>query len=225
MAITTTEPALLRLLQLASMCLPVGGFAYSQGMEYAVEAGWLKDRPAVQAWLQFQLTQSIAHLDLPVIFRLYEAFDMQDQPAIAEWNALLLACRETSELKFSDLSMGAALIRLLHNLRVNPPLQADDDVSFVTGFSAAAYQWDIPARACALGFAWSWLENQVAAATKLVPLGQTDAQQLISALQPAISDALDQAESLPSDQYGNSLPGVAIASALHETQYSRLFRS
>ena len=100
-----------------------------------------------------------------------------------------------------------------------------NDMSFVCLFGLCAQQWEIPYRLTAMGLSWSWLENQVAAATKLVPLGQTQAQQLLIKLQPILSEVINSAEYISEDEIGGGLPALAIASALHETQYSRLFRS
>ena len=225
MAITTTEPGLLRLLQLASVSLPVGGFSFSQGMEYAVDSDWIKNKEAVADWLRLQLLESLARLDLALLFRFYKALQDQDLEAISEWNNFIIASRETSELRLTDVAMGQALLRLLPTLDVPVPLAEGEEASFVTGFAIASRHWGLSVEACAMALAWSWLENQVAAATKLVPLGQTQAQQLLSELQADIPAAIALAESLPDDELGSSLPALAIASSLHETQYSRLFRS
>jgi urease accessory protein len=223
MAIIITEPALLRLLQLASVSLPVGGFAYSQGMEYAVDAGWLGDCAAGEEWLSWQLQHSLARIDLAVVFRLYPALEAGDAAGIAWWNDYLLACRESRELRLTDTAMGQALVRLLLTLEQTPPALVE--CSFVTALCSAAWHWQLGARACALALSWSWLENQVAAATKLLPLGQTQAQRLLGRLQLLIPGAIDLAQSLDDAAIGAGLPAQVMASCLHETQYSRLFRS
>lgn len=225
MAITTTEPAFLRLLQLASVSLPVGGFSFSQGMEYAVDNGWLRNQAAVGNWLGLQLRDSLARLDIPVLQRVYEAADEGNETIIREWNEFLIASRETHELRLADLAMGQALQRLLPSLSVPTPFSKKEDISFVTAFAIAAQYWQCSFDASALAFSWSWLENQVAAATKLVPLGQTQAQQLLTEIQQEIPVAVAIGKTLENDDLGAALPALAIASALHETQYSRLFRS
>ena len=226
---TATDSTHLRLLQLASMSLPVGGFAFSQGMEYATEQGWLRNSDDVDDWLRLQLQHSFARVDLPIVFRLYRALEDKiehsKKHSIIYWNDFLLASRETRELRLSDSAMGLALRRLLPTLEVPPPLALSEQPSFVTLFTAAAYHWRIDSRLCALGLAWSWLENQVTAATKLVPLGQSQAQRLLGQMQKNIPLAIDFAESLQDDELGASLPALAIASTLHERQYTRLFRS
>jgi urease accessory protein len=83
----------------------------------------------------------------------------------------------------------------------------------------------IPVRDAALGYAWAWLENQIVAGVKLIPLGQTAGQRLQRRLAGAIAAAVDQALQLPDEALGASLPALAIASSRHEAQYTRLFRS
>ncbi len=92
-------------------------------------------------------------------------------------------------------------------------------------FGLAAWRRDIDERSALLGFAWAWLENQLAVACKALPLGQTAAQRIIERMRPALTRAVETALTLPDDELGPALPGLVLASALHETQYSRLFRS
>ena len=220
--ITTTDHALMRLLQLSSVSLPVGGYAFSQGMEYAIDAGWVRNAEQVGSWLQLQLLQGVARTDLPLL-----RLAMQDD-AEAHWqtlNDLSLACRETRELRLTDSAMGEALRRVLRNLGIEVPDVLQQEVSFIVLFAFAAKHWGLAFDAAALGLGWSWLENQVAAATKLVPLGQTQAQQLLNDLQPLLPQAIEIAKSVEEDFIGAGLPALAIASSRHETQYSRLFRS
>ena len=86
MAITTTDAALLRLLQLSSAALPVGGYAFSQGMESAVEAGWLPDAASTRAWLELQLRESQARVDLPLLARAHASASRGDAGQLAYWN-------------------------------------------------------------------------------------------------------------------------------------------
>ncbi|PTY37963.1 urease accessory protein UreF [Saccharospirillum sp. MSK14-1] len=225
MVITTTDGSLLRLLQLASLSLPVGGFSFSQGLESAIENGWLTDRDSTREYLSAQMKLSLARLDLPLLLRALNANENGNVDQLSEWNDLALACRETKELRLTDTAMGAALARLLRHLDMPLPFAPATELSFVTAFAIAASRWGINAQAAAFGYSWAWLENQVAAATKLVPLGQTDAQKLLGELQPEIPAALASAENLNDDAIGAGLPALAIASAQHEHQYSRLFRS
>ena len=225
MVITTTNQAMLRIMQLSSVSLPVGGYAFSQGMEYAIETGWVTKQQQVADWTALQLTQSLAQVDLPVLRLAMEAWATRDEARIVELNDLVLACRETKELRLNDTAMGEALARLLRSLEIPTPFVRLEDISFVVLFAIAAKHWQIDYDTAALGFAWSWLENQIAAATKLVPLGQTQAQKLLGELQPVLMESITLADQLDEDDIGAGLPAVAIASCLHETQYSRLFRS
>lgn len=228
MDITTTDSSLIRLLQLSSVSLPVGGYSFSQGLEYAIDCGWLRKQAQVYDWLEMQLLHSVAQVDLPLLRLLMQAAQVQDTAEILRLNDLILACRETKELRLTDTAMGEALVRLLNSLEVPQPFEHGpkaEDVSFVSLFALAAVHWGINTETAMLGFSWAWLENQVAAATKLVPLGQTQSQILLGELQPVISEAISAAETIEEDQIGAGLPALAIASALHEQQYSRLFRS
>lgn len=224
MTITTTDTGLLRLMQLSSAALPVGGFSYSQGLEFAVEEGWLKNRSDVADWLQLQLRESLAQTDVPVLLKQLQAFEKADREALRYWNLYILACRETRELRLTDTSMGAALVKLMRDLSMSVPPDYRE-TSFVSAFACAAQFWGLEVRAVCHGYLWSWLENQIAAATKLVPLGQTDAQRLIGQLLGEIPLAIDVALDIDPQDIGGSLPAIAMASSRHETQYSRLFRS
>lgn len=225
--------ALARLLQLSSVSLPVGGYAFSQGLEYAVECDWLKKVGDVESWITLQLHENIARVDLPILREVMRATEQKDWLRLLQLNDLLLASRETKELRLSDTAMGEALLRLLKSLDFDLSFLEDltkqggtvNDISFVCLFGLCAQEWAIPYHLTAMGFSWSWLENQVAAATKLVPLGQTQAQQLLVKLQPILGEVIHSAEQVTEDEIGGGLPALAIASALHETQYSRLFRS
>ena len=220
----TTELALLKLMHLSSPGLPVGAYAFSQGLEYAIDAGWVRNDKEVSHWLESQLFFALARLDVPVLLRLHSAISDNNRERAQWWNDYCLASRETRELQLTDTATGLALQRLLPSLSVSS-LIAEPPVSFVCGYAQAAVSWQISADMAALGYCWAWLENQVNAATKLVPLGQTQAQTLLHTLQEKIPLAIEQAKLLGDDELGMSLPALSLASMYHETQYTRLFRS
>ena len=220
----TTDTALLRLLQLCSPALPVGAYAFSQGLEAAMDLQWLRNQQQIESWLSLQLQHSVAQVELPLLLRLHHAWATADHERVLYCNALLLACRETEELRLSDTAMGSAMARLLPTLELTLPCTVEPPL-FLTLFSFAAQRWQLSAELAALGYAWTWLENQVIAATKLLPLGQSQAQQLLSSLQQQVPALIEQARQLDDDDIGSSLPGLAFASMHHETQYTRLFRS
>ncbi len=225
---TPISPAvLLRLLQLCSPALPVGAYAYSQGLESAVDRGWVWDEVSAGAWILGLLNHALRRLDLPVFARLYSAWRAEDAEAARRWNARLYASREAAELQREDQHLGAALARLLNDLGLQDaaPWRNAPRVCFATLFSLAAARWDIPLREAATGYAWAWTENQVIAATRLIPLGQTASQRLLVAAGPVIATAVVDGLALADEDIGAAAPGLALAGALHETQYSRLFRS
>jgi urease accessory protein len=221
---STTDRALLRMMQLGSPALPVGAYAFSQGLEYAADVNWLKSVDDVQAWLTQQILNGLACVDLPLLQRLWHASANDDASAFGYWNAYVLACRETAEFRLSEIATGEALARLLPQLGISMPANLRPP-TFLALFARAAQNWELSSEQAALCYAWSWLENHVMAATKILPLGQTQSQVLLMKLQDVIPEALSHAGTLEDEQLGSSLPALAIASIRHETQYTRLFRS
>ena len=221
--------ALLGLLQLVSPALPIGAFAFSQGLESAFELGWVRDEASLGEWLGGVLDDGLTRCELPVLLRLQRAWAAGDDTAIAEWDRWLVANRETAELAAEDTRLGASLSRLLASLELLPALPESPALpagaGYVTVFAWTAQVRGVPPRQALLGFAWAWLENQLAVACKALPLGHTAAQRLIERLRPVLVAAVDEAFTLDDHELGPVLPGLALASALHETQYSRLFRS
>jgi urease accessory protein len=223
----TRDPhALLRLCLLVSPALPVGAYAYSQGLEYAVQAGWVRDESSTFDWLQGLSRHALGTLDLPILLRLYRAWKNADATALESWNAQLIAARETAELRAEELHLGRALARVLDTLGVTEAAAwLDAAPAFCTMFSLAAARWNISPGDALCGYLWSWTENQVLAAIKLVPLGQSAGQRLLHQLIESIPSIADDAAALPDRSIGVGTILQPIASALHESQYSRLFRS
>jgi len=214
-----------RLWQLISPTLPVGTFCYSQGLEYAVETGWVDDENTAAEWILGQIKNNLSQLDVPVFLRLYDAWQNDDRETVRYWNDVILALREAAELFVEDCTLGRAMTRLLGGLDVSLPELETDNIAFVTAFSFACQHWSIDRLEAAHGLLWSWCENQVAAAIKLVPLGQTSGQRILSMAIDSIALSIENGRLCEDENIGLSAPGLAIASALHETQYSRLFRS
>jgi urease accessory protein len=225
-----TDPALLRLLQLASPALPIGAYAYSQGLEQAVETGWVRDEATAADWILGLLEDALPALEVPLLLRLCAAWrdDRADRADhVGRWNDQLFASRGSAELRAEDQRLGSALARLLAALDVPEAAVwvARPDVTHLAMFALASARWQIPAPDAAAGYLFSWAENQTGAATRLVPLGQTAAQRILSRATALIPAAVSRAAALADDDLGFSAPGQAIAAALHETQYSRIFRS
>jgi urease accessory protein len=224
---THTDPqALLRLCQLVSPALPVGAYAYSQGLEFAVHAGWVSDEATVYDWLSGLSRRALGTLDLPILARLHTAWACDDQVAVERWNERLIAARDTAELRAEERHLGHSLARVLCELQcADAERWLHADAAFATLFSLAATHWRIPAAATLTGYLWAWSENQVLAAVKLVPLGQSAGQRLLGRLITAMPSIVACAETLAEHEIGTSAWNQGFASALHETQYSRLFRS
>jgi urease accessory protein len=225
-----TDLALARLLQLASPALPVGAYSYSQGLEAAVEAGMVRDAASAGGWIEDVLGYTVARLEAPLWWRLHAAWAAGDPERAAHWNDIFLSTRESAELRAETLQMGYSLQRLLleiaefdeHSLA---QLRGIGDITFPAAFAFAVMKWGIPARSALIAYLWAWLENQVMAALKSVPLGQTDGQRLLLKLAALLPGIADGACALGDEDLCNYAPGFAILCSQHETQYSRLFRS
>ena len=217
----------LRLMQLCSPMLPTGAFAYSQGLEFAVSSGWIKDHETTKVWIYGLLQNSLTYLDVPLLSRLYKAWSVNDKKDVLYWNDYLYACRDSKELREEEKQLAHALARLLGDLGVSEAIEWKENprACFLSLFALGAWHWKIPLKEASLGYLWMWAENQVLAAIKLVPLGQTDGQKLLSSTIEMIPGQVLIGSSLKDEEIGYTSPGQGIASALHETQYTRLFRS
>lgn len=214
---------LLALLQLASPALPVGGFAYSQGLESAISEGLVHDAASAQRWIHDALLLVLARFEAPAWLRIHDAALARDESAMRHWNEELLATRETAELRAESLQMGASMLRVYAPLNLTvPPLP---DATYTAGFATACAQLGIARLDGLAAYLWAWTENQVLVAVKTVPLGQQAGQAMLLALHSAVQQAVEQAAALTDDELGTAAIGFALQSARHETQYSRLFRS
>lgn len=222
------NPAVLRLLQLTSPALPVGGYSYSEGLEYAVHAGWVRDADGLRTWLIDGLTHGATQLDAAIVARVYDAQRRGDHAGAVYWDDWLTASRETEELRQQSQDMGRALMKLLVKL---PPPLADAEVwlgrccHFATAFAIAGAHWHIERHAILVGYLQSVINNVLTAGIKLIPLGQTAGQQLLWGLQQELLAAADRASRVSDDGLGVTNCGFSLASMAHEAQYSRLFRS
>lgn len=222
-----TDLNLLRLLQLVSPGLPIGMYSYSQGMESAVEDGWIKKAEETKAWLTGIMQTSFAHIDLPILDRLYSAWENNNPELVIYWSQLLIAYRETAELRLEDRHSGQALARLLLSLGFEEMQNWNrhPEATLAGIFSFIAVKWQIPKQQVLIGYCWSWLENQVLCAVKLVPLGQVAGQRLLVELAAEIPSLVAFSLTCEDNNIGGSAFSLALASSRHEMQYSRLFRS
>ena len=216
----------LHLLRLVSPSLPVGAFSYSRGLEYAAEAGWVHDEATAREWIHGTLENTFAVLDGALFWRMSEALAKDDADGFVSADAWLAAGRESRELQLEDRRMGEALLRLLADLDV-PRAQAylGQPLTYPAAFAIAAHHWNVTPAAALKGLMWTIVEGQVAAAMRLVRLGHTAGQRILIDAVPVIERAVSTARSLEDDEIGNVSVALAMASAWHETQYSRIFRS
>jgi urease accessory protein len=216
------------LLQLASPLLPVGAFAYSQGLERAVHDGIVHDASSTARWILDALDGPLARFELPLLARLCAACAAGDAALFATWNECYLASRDTAELRAETRQMGASLAVLARDLplpEASEWLAGVEDVTLPASFAACATALGLAVEDALVASAWGWLENQVSAALKAVPLGQVAGQRILLAAHAPLGRALALATTIDDDGLVSAAPGLALASALHETQYSRLFRS
>lgn len=218
--------SLMQLLRLCSPTLPIGSYAYSQGLESACHNQYVTDENSLLIWVEGLLTHSVQYLDIPVFSRLYCAYQESNPEKADYWNSYILASRETKELLLEDRQMGGALARLLNNLDIDEAKSWKKNYcSLLTMFSLACVKWDIKKESAAHGLIWAWCENQVSIGVKLIPLGQTQGQLLLSRLMPVINTAVENGLDIEDEDIGSTCPGAIIASMQHEEQYTRLFRS
>jgi urease accessory protein len=242
-ATTTTDAALLQLIWLASPALPVGGFSYSEGLEAAVEAGLVRDEASAGDWLVDQLHVSLARGDLAIVAGATIAARAGDDGRLKALDHWVRQTRETSELRQQSEQMGRSLAEWMHSVgwiaegtpppaphggvpaAIHPTKSGARALTYPVAFAIAAANTPAPARHIALTYAFSWSENMMQAAIKAVPLGQSAGQRILARLAQEIPAAVDHALALDDGQRQSFSPMLAILSARHETQYSRLFRS
>ena len=173
------------------------------------------------------LDLSLASFEAPVFLRLASAWSANDAGAVARWNEEFVASRETAELRAETLQMGHSLRNLLRDLAVEDSARLDaiEDPAYPTAYAFAVTAWRIDPREALGAYLFGWIENQVMAAIKAVPLGQTQGQRMLGSLAQRIEAIVERAALAGDEELCNFAPGLALASARHETQYSRIFRS
>ncbi len=206
-----------QLLRLASPALPIGAFAWSGGLEGAIDEGRVHDSTTAERWVHDLLTHAHGRWDAPILWTMLIHTERR-----AALDALYLASRETLELRAETLQTGGSLVRLLSTLELTAPRP---DTTLPHAWALAADAWHIAPDAALLAWLMSQLDNAIAVLQKALPLGQVAAQRLYASLIPQLAPIHAQAKALPEDDWSSSLPGLACISSRHEQQYSRLFRS
>jgi urease accessory protein len=232
-AATTTvmrTAELTALLHLASPALPIVAFSFSQGLESAIEHGFVHDGDTARDWIASGLTNVLARGELPFLAHQMTRWRNHEAAGLATADEEFLASRESAELRRETQQMGWSLAQLCTQLEWGDAarlatLNALKPISQPTAFAFAAYTHDAAPDAALAAYAFAWVENQAAAALKAVPLGQIAGQRIIVALREPIDTAVQRALATSPDEINTFAPQLGILSARHESQYSRLFRS
>ncbi len=219
--------SLLSLLQLVSPGLPVGAYTYSEGLETLVQQEQLKTAADLQQWLMQELQYGGIRVEAAILVRAYQAALQADPHQLSIWNQWLSAFRETEEMREQSWQMGRSLNRLLKELQPQSQslLAICEPCNFAVAFAVAAACWQIDRSEAVLGYLQSWATNLINAGVRLIPLGQTQGQQILLNLSDQLEKTCAEAFSLSDDQLECCSWGVSLASMNHETLYSRLFRS
>ncbi|MFN5513408.1 MAG: urease accessory protein UreF [Cyanobacteriota bacterium] len=223
-------PSLLALLQLASPALPLGAYAYSEGLEFLTQSQ-IQNAEALLTWLRQELGYGSIRIESAVMLRGHRCWRLGEElNGLNHWNQWLGAQRETSELRRQSQQMGRSLLQLLAQLTEEPRFSSiaetfNSPCHYALAFGMGAAHWQIPEEAALLGYLHSWASNLITAGVKLIPLGQTAGQRLLQALSADIGEQCPGLLALEDDNLYSCSLGLALASMGHEAQYSRLFRS
>jgi urease accessory protein len=225
----TSGAAFFQLLRLASPGLPVGAYCYSQGLETAIELGFVHDVASARDWIAGALVGPIARFDAALVGHARLALHSGDEAALRAIDLRVLASRETREQRDETLQMGYSLRVLVESVPEGAvpawPATLGEEVTFPVAWAIAAHRFGIDAKSTVAAFLFGWLENQVVVLMKVLPLGHIGAQQLTSALLPTLARAAATASELVPEELCNFAPMLGFVAMRHETQYSRLFRS
>lgn len=222
--------ALLRILHLGSPALPVGAYAYSQGLEYAIDSGALTKMDDIRDWVSDALVCGLGAFELPLLCRLIAAFARDDDQAVRYWNEEYLAGLDTSESVLESRQMAYSLLELAKAVEWScfarvAELSGDGPLAFLTVYAAVVEEAKLGVAEALTTFAWSWVENQITAAVKAIPAGQMAGQRALLAVVAEIPETVERAMGLDDAGLTNVNFGLAIARCQHESMYSRLFRS
>ena len=219
-----------QLLVWLSPAFPVGAFAYSHGLEKAVEKGLIKDRETLGAWLEDLIALGSLHNDLILLAAAWRAAGRQNAAELAEVAELAAALQPSAERRLETITQGGsfllqidaawpcAAIGLLRAAHAG-------DVAYPVAVGVAAAGHKLPLAPTLLGFGMAFVGNLLSASIRLSVIGQTDGQRLTAALLPRLQQAATRAADSTLDDIGSATFAADLASMQHETQYTRLFRS
>ncbi len=225
-AATPLSPGLLHLLRLASPALPIGGFSYSEGLEAAIDSGRVGNEAQVAHWLSAQLQLTMARSEVAVLAAAVRAIRSDDTPRLHALDRWVRLTRESGELRLQTAQMGRSLGDWLRGVEPHCATMLERwHPTYPIAYAIAATRSDATVADICAAFVFAWAENMVQAALKAVPLGQSAGQRVLGRLCAEIPATVAQALALDESDRQAFAPMLAIVSAQHETQYSRLFRS
>lgn len=221
-----TDP-LYRLLAWLSPAYPIGAFSYSHGVETAIEEGFIKDRVSLIVWLETVLRDGTGRVDgalFAAAWRAVEAKNWATFNAIAE---RAVAWRGTSEMALESRQQGGSFFSITRTAWPHPAFdEVGDELALPVAVALAAAAHGIALEAALRGYLHAFAANLISAAVRAVPLGQSDGQLALAALEPAVHATAEAALAVTDlDEVGTATPLLDWCSLRHETQYTRLFRS
>ncbi len=222
--------ALYRLMAWLSPAFPVGAFSYSSGIEWAVEAGDITDEATLQAWLKVMLTQGGGFCDAVLFAQAHRAIADGDDKALHDVAELAAAFAPSKERHLETTAQGNAFVEAARAAWVCAALDRlkaawDGPVAYPVAVAVTAAGHGIALEPALAAYLQALAANWVSAGVRLIPLGQTQGLRVLAALEDAVADTARRGLAARLDDIGSSALRADLASARHETQYSRLFRS
>jgi urease accessory protein len=225
----STQPTLARLMIWLSPAYPVGGYSYSHGLEWTVEAGKVRDAATLGAWIEDVLAHGAGRSDVIFLAEAWRALAAGDMAALGQAAELAAALAPSAERRLETLAQGTAFLAATLAAWPKPELEtlaADGrEVAYPIAVGTAAAVHGLPLVETAQAFAQAFAANLVSAGVRLIPLGQSDGLRVLARLEPLIPRIVAGALGASLDDVGGVAIAADIASMRHETQYTRLFRS
>ncbi len=227
---STAEAALYRLMTWLSPAYPVGAFSYSHGLEYAVEVGLVTDGASLRDWVGTAVAVGAGCSDSALIAAAWRAAASGDRAALDEVAELAAAWRGTAETALESRAQGIAFLAITraawpHALLDEVTLRHRGEVSLPVAVGVAAAAQDIPLPSALTAYLHAFAGNLVSVGVRLIPLGQSDGQRVVAALEGTVAATVAAVLATPIEDVGTAAPLLDWCSMRHETQYTRLFRS
>lgn len=227
------EEHLFRLLSWLSPSFPVGAYAYSHGLEFAVETGAVSNSDELSKWIEAVILLGGGRNDAIFFVSAWHAGQDEKYGLILEIAERAMAHRSTAELALETEAQGSAFLRAINSAWENkkfdelmgPILKADIPIAYPVVVAVAMVSSGIPLKFGLVAYLHAFVSNLVSAGMRLIPLGQSAGQKVLSDLQGKVQEAAVNAENRTLDDLGSTAPVIDWASSNHETQYTRLFRS